>query len=142
MIAAEVVVRLGRAPRDGGRRDKGAGVGFVLVGENDVLADAGEAAVVARSGGEIGGDAGTLPLRDEALPMLGKGHGQGLHEVGDGSVVTLAESDADGELAMILAGDFTHDGDVAVEGLAELPVHLLVVAEILVAVALSDEAAG
>ena len=52
VVAAEVVVGLGGTPGDGGGGDEGAGVGLVLVGEDDVVADAHEAAAVGGGGGE------------------------------------------------------------------------------------------
>ena len=57
-------------------------------------------------------------------------------------MVAVAERDGDGELAVRGDVDLAHDGDVAVERLAELPVHLHVGGEVLVAVAGADVAAG
>ena len=51
VVAAEVGVALGGAPGDGGRGDEGSGVGLVLVGEEDVVADAHQLAAVGGGGG-------------------------------------------------------------------------------------------
>ena len=69
VIAAEVGVALGGSPGDGGGGDEGAGVGLVFVGEDDVVADAEEAAAV---GGDVSsrvGEAARCHCCDEAIPM-------------------------------------------------------------------------
>ncbi len=100
VIAAEVVVAFGGSPGDGGGGDEGSGVGLVLVGEDDVVADAHEAAAIGGGGGEALGGVGAEPLDDEALGVQIVGGGEGLHHAGEGGVVAVAESDGDGELAV------------------------------------------
>ncbi len=69
VVAAEVGVALGGSPGDGGGGDEGSGVGLVLVGEEDVVADAHEAAAVGGGGGETLGRGGATPLDEEAVAV-------------------------------------------------------------------------
>ena len=141
MIAAEVVVGLGGAPGDGCGGDEGAGVDLVFMREDDVVRDAHKAAAVGRGGGEALGRGGAVPLLDEALAVNLVGRGEALHHGGERGVVAVAERDGDRELASAGDVDLAHDGDVAVERLAEVPGHALVVAEVLIAVTGADIAA-
>src|SRR5580658_2556097 len=142
MIAAEIVVGLGGSPGDGGGGDEGAGVGLVLVGEDDVVRDAHKTAAVSRCRDETLGRGGAMPLLDEALAMDLIRRGEALHHARNGRVMAVTERDSNGELAV--AGDayLAHDGDVAVERLAEVPGHSLMLAEVLITVTCTDEAAA
>ena len=76
-----------------------------------------------------------MPLFDEALLMELIGRGERLHQAGERGVVAVAERDGDGELAAFGDVDLAHQREVAVHGLAEVPGHAHVRAEVLVAVA-------
>ena len=142
MVAAEIGIALGGSPGDRGRGDKRAGVGLVFVGEDDVVADVGEPAAIGGRGGDELGRIDAQPLLDEALAVRSIGSGEGLHHAGESGMMAVAEADGDGELAAMSDVDLSHDGDVAVERLAELPVHGHVGGEVLKAVAGADVAAG
>ena len=142
VITAEVVVALGRSPGNRSGGDECTGVGLVLVGQDDIVADAHQAAAVGRCLGQRLGRVGAEPLLDEALRVQPVGRRKRLHHACERGVVAVAKCNGDGELA--IAGDvnLTHDGDVAIDCLAELPVHRHVGREILEAVAGANKAAG
>ncbi len=69
VIAAEIVIGLRGSPRDRRRGDKRAGVGLVLMREDDVVGDASQLAVVGRGRGQPLRRDSAMPLLDEALAM-------------------------------------------------------------------------
>src|SRR5581483_7669952 len=141
VIAAEVVVGLGGPPWDGGGGDEGAGVDLVLMREDDVMRDAHQAAAIGGGGGEALRAGGAMPLLDEAPAIGVVGRGERLGHGCERGVVVVAERDGDGEVAHAGDVDLAHDGDVAVQSLTEVPGHLLVLREVLIAVTRSDIAA-
>ena len=146
MVTAAVIVTLGLSPGNGGRSDEGAGIGFVLVGEQDAVAGAQELAAVGGFSGEGFGDGGATPLDDEAAAKLGEGHGEGFQSLAHRSVMAFADADGDCEHVAVRTGEageieLAHEGDVAIGGRAEFPVHLEVVFEVAPAVTGADKAA-
>src|SRR5690348_7712590 len=81
VIAAEVVVALGLSPRNTRRGYDRANKSFVFMCEKQAMANAVEAAAVARTILEVHDiPSGAAPLLEILVPMLRKGHTQRLEE--------------------------------------------------------------
>ena len=93
------------------------------MGQQDVVAGLHEQAAVAGLEGEAIGTGGALPVFEEAGRVLCEGDGERAHGFGEGGVMAVSDADADGEIARSGQVHLPHDGQVAVRGGAELPVH-------------------
>ena len=72
------------------------------------------------------GEAARCHCSMKRLRWISYGVERRLHHGGERGVMVVAERDGDGELARAGDVDFAHDGDVAVERLAEVPGHAVV----------------
>ena len=89
------------------------------------------------------GEVDPLPLLDKALAVVLDTASPGVCiMLRQRRMMAIAKRDRQGELAVARHVDLAHHGDVAVQRLAELPVHRHVVAQVLIAVARADKPAG
>src|SRR5208282_4822213 len=125
MITAEVVVALGLAPGDAERSDQRAGIGFVLVGEQQLTSAAIERAAVAGKFVERSDVAAcALPLLEKAGAMFGERLGERLIQRGDGAIELAAEAETECEGVALAQIEFGGESDVAVERGGKLIIHL------------------
>jgi hypothetical protein len=137
VVPAQVLVSHELAPGDAQRGDDGPVVKLVLVGENEAVAAAVQAAPVAGHylfhGRQV--LAGTPPLLNEPLALIAKGGGEGLRKSHQCVMKALAEGESLDELPAVSEIEFADQSNVAVAGTVELPVHPEVPHQVLPAVA-------
>src|ERR1700722_16004487 len=142
MIAAEVLVALGLAPRDAERSDERAGIGLVFMGEQQLGSAAIESAVVAGEFIERNDmTARAMPLLEESSTMLRERLGQRLIQRRHGAIELAAEAEAKRERVALAQIDLGGERDVAVECGGELIIHLEIGADVLPSVGIANVSA-
>ena len=143
MIAAQVVVSFGLAPRNTHRGDQGAFENLVFVREQNTSAQAIKAAFVAGVLVEfmIGIDDGSFPLLDIVVPVFVEWRSQRLKKLGGAAWVTLPHGNRHDKFVATAGVDLAHERDVSVFGGAKFPIHPEI-PEVLPAVAGTNEADG
>ena len=144
MIAAEVFVALGLAPRDAHRGDQAALIELILVRLQDAAAQAVEAAAVARVADKlvifIVLMAHPRPLVDEAGEALRKWPDERLCHRRDCAGEAAAETHRDEKPAITVRLDLAGECHISIRGMLKKPLHFTVAEDVLIAVAGADVA--
>src|SRR5579872_4867596 len=82
------------------------------------------------------------PLFDKTSAVMRKGDGEGLREDGRGGMQAVAKRDAQRKFVAPAQVDLAQYGDIAVFGAVKLPIHPVIVAQVLPAVAGAHKTAG
>ncbi len=142
MVSAQVIIGFRRSPWNRRGRDESASIGLVLMRQDDRVRDTHELPVVGRDGRQRSRRERPMPLCNEPFAMFGVGCSQRLHHARESRMVTVSQRDRNRELAVFGYINLTHQSDVAVQRLPEVPLHTHMRGEVLVPIARAHIAAA